>query len=110
MFLLSLYLLDSASAGDDCQGHEQAVVVVTIDNHTAFDALGLPLHDNGVPAGSDCAAGSLQFKAQVIDTIGFFVVEVLYIVEDTFSISEACKRYQDGHTIDGTVAIHLDAP
>src|SRR5260370_35989146 len=100
MFLLSLYLLDSAYAGDhkgppsrssphsplrfcdidsyaqvlqvlkemrvafadmlnaaeretatttesaDCQGHEQSMVVVTIDNHSAFAALVLTRHDN----------------------------------------------------------------
>ncbi len=104
------YEAATTAESDDCQGHEQAMVVVTINNHAAFDILGVPLHDNGVPARSDRAAGSLQFKAQVIDTIRFLVVEILYIVEDTLPISEACKRHQDGYAIDGTVAIHLDAP
>src|SRR5215813_9554985 len=65
----------TTAQSDDCQGHEQPVVVVTIDNHSAFDTLGHPLHENGVAVRSDHAAGSLQFKTQVIDTIGFFVVE-----------------------------------
>src|SRR5262245_10451768 len=95
---------------DDCQSHEQAVVVVTIDHYTAFDALGIPLHDNSVPAGSDRTAGSLQFKAQIIDTIGFFIVEMLYIVKCTIAISEARERYQGRYTIDGMVSVHLNTP
>src|SRR5260370_3497080 len=79
----------TTTESDDCQGHEQAMVVVTIDNHSAFDALGLPLHDNGVPAGSDCAADSQQFKVKVIDTLGFFVVERPPTCGYPFSISRA---------------------
>src|SRR5438034_11088294 len=99
----------TTAESDDCEGHEQPVVVVTIDDYTTFDTLGLPLHEDGVAARSDRAASSLQFKAQVINTIGFFVVEILYIIEDTLPISEACKCHQDGYTIDGPVTIHLDA-
>src|SRR5215469_13813222 len=98
----------TAQSGD-CQGHEQSVVVVTIDDYATFNTLGLPLHEDGVAMRSDRAASSLQFKAQIINAIGLFVVEMLYIIEDTLPIGEACKCYQDGYTIDGLITIHLDA-
>src|SRR6266700_6853715 len=83
----------ATAQSDDCKCYEQTMVVVTIDDYTTFDTLGPPLHENGVAARSDRAAGSLQFKAQVIDTIGFFVVKILYIIKDTLPTGEAGKRH-----------------